>query len=161
MKRLLPFVVGMLIAASAYAQCPDCTGPLATAIGTEIPSDGLGSGGLATQFVWVGNSIHVYIYTGDNPEPYGSARISVPGSINTVAHPRPLCSVTGAQTGPEYTPPGYGNPYWPMVTFQTGEYTLNDGVHPTTVNVTWLATNFLQPRTAYGFVVSCAPRPLT
>jgi hypothetical protein len=161
MKRLLPFAAGMLIAATAHAQCPDCTGQLATAIGSEIPSDGLGAGGLATQFVWVGKSVHVYVYTGDDPEPYGSARITIPAYINSQAHPRPLCQVNGAQTGPEYTPPGYGNPYWPMVTFQTGQYTLNDGVHPTTVNITWQAAAFLQPRNTYGFVVTCEPRPQT
>jgi hypothetical protein len=161
MKRLLPFAIGMLIASTANAQCPDCTGSLSTAIGSEIPSDGLGAGGLATQFVWVGNSIHVYIYTGDGPEPYGSARITVPAFINSKAHPRPLCQVTGAQTGPEYTPAGYGNPYWPpMTAFQTGEYTLNDGVSLTTVNVVWTSP-ILASRMVYGFVVSCAPRPQT
>ncbi len=148
--KYLPLAIALL-SAPAAAHPP--------VVGTEITSDGLGADGVASQWNWVGGSLHVFILTGDDPEPYGSARITIDPSINPPLHPRPLCVVTGAETGLEYVPSGYVGSYWPMVTFQTGEYTLNDGTLPTTLNVTWLATDFLRPRTAYSLVVACAQKP--
>lgn len=162
MKFLIPFFIGLL-SSTANAQIFGPLGPISG--GLEIPSDGLGDAapgqipGIAAQdWPWFMNGEnHIFLYTGDAPEPYGSFTITLdPVQFPLKAngnHPHPICVATPAWTNPDYAA-GYAIPRWPNVTIQQDEYNLKQN----TVSFRWLAGVWLQPRSAYSVNIVCPPK---
>lgn len=132
-----------------------------------VPGDGLGVGGFATRGPWfISGQVHVFLWTGSNPENYGTFVLDLPlallghqqdaagQQVPGTGIARPVCVMSAARTGGDYAG-SYANPEWPPVFLWQEAYDLQ---HQTATFGWAVWGQALQPQAAYSVNVVCPPK---
>lgn len=90
---------------------------------------------------------HVFIFTGADPEPYGTFTLPTPPAI-VARGKRPICVLSAAWTNPDYSF-GYSIPRWPWHSLQQDAYDIN----LSTVSFRW--DSVLSPFSSYSIDIIC------
>jgi|SRR5215472_10715357 len=154
MKAFFAFSSGMLLASvSAQAQATLPNGVVFSNAYPVVAYDGVGNGTVVSSRWFKSGQVHVFLYTGDQTEPYGWFTLDVPTSI-IPAGDRPICVAGAAWTGDDYAF-GYNHPRGTLINVQQDDYNVAQG----TVSFYWQASGGpLAPLSTYSINVICPPK---